>query len=95
MRHLLTVVEQLDRAARELATDHSINNRLALIFVDNDVELMIHQCCLDHLSYEPLLNRMSPNQRRMARFGGSPDTLSHPSLRQRLAIASHWRHLRS
>ena len=69
MRHLLTVVEQLDRAARELATDHPINNRLALIFVDNGVELMLHQCCLDHLRYEPLLNRLSPNQRRMARGG--------------------------
>ena len=34
LRYTLTVVEQLDRAASELAVDHPINNRLALILVD-------------------------------------------------------------
>ena len=42
MRYILTVVEQLDRAARELTVNHPINNRLALIWILNAVELIIH-----------------------------------------------------
>ena len=43
MRYVLTIVEQLDRAARELVTDHPINNRLALILVDNATD---DSCCI-------------------------------------------------
>ena len=50
MEYILTIVEQLDRAAAELATDHPINNRLALILVDNATELILHGQCLDRLS---------------------------------------------
>ena len=50
MRYILTVVEQLDRAARELETDHPINNRLALILVDNATELILHRQCTDYLT---------------------------------------------
>ena len=49
MKYVLTIVEQLDRAATELATDHPINNRLALILIDNATELMLHRQCLGHL----------------------------------------------
>lgn len=49
MRYVLTIVEQLDRAARELETDHPINNRLALILIDNATELMVHRQCTDRL----------------------------------------------
>jgi hypothetical protein len=67
MRFVLTVVEQLDRAARELVLDHPINNRLALILVDNAVELIIHHRLQYHLGHEKLLQRLSPKQRIAAR----------------------------
>ena len=68
MQDLLTIVEQLDRAATELSTDHPINNRLALILIDNATELMLHGQCTSHLecdstyfpmlkSYESILER--------------------------------------
>ena len=49
MRYVLTIVEQLDRAASELANDHPINNRLALILIDNATELILHRQCTDRL----------------------------------------------
>ena len=49
MEYILTIVEQLDRAAAELATDHPINNRLALILIDNATELILHRQCLGRL----------------------------------------------
>ena len=49
MRYVLTIVEQLDRAASELETDHPINSRLALILIDNATELMLHRQCTDRL----------------------------------------------
>ncbi len=67
MRYTMTIVEQLDRAARELSTDHPINNRLALILVDNATELVLHRRCSDHLSWEKVLRKLSPRQRAMAR----------------------------
>lgn len=42
MKHILTIVEQLDRAAVELSIDHPINNRLALILIDNATEITLH-----------------------------------------------------
>ena len=49
MRHLLPIVEQMDRASGELAVDHPIKNRLALILIDNAVELLLHRECTDLL----------------------------------------------
>ena len=49
MRHVVTIVEQLDRAAMELATDHPINNRLALILIDNASEVILHRQSMDRL----------------------------------------------
>ena len=58
MRFVSLIVEQLDRAASELRTDHAINNRLALILVDNATELLVHRQCSDlldmHEWYAPL-----------------------------------------
>ena len=70
MRYILTIVEQLDRAARELETDHPINNRLALILVDNATELILHRQCADHLKTDYLLPTLQPKQRSMAK--GNP-----------------------
>ena len=50
MRHVLTIVEQLDRAAGEIETDHPINNRLALILIGNATELILHRQCMDWLN---------------------------------------------
>ena len=54
MRYVLTIVEQMDRAARELVTDHPINNRLALILVDNAMEVMLHRQCTDRLELDSM-----------------------------------------
>jgi len=45
MRFATLIVEQLDRATTELAVDHPLNARLALILVDNAVELIIPRRC--------------------------------------------------
>ncbi len=58
MRFVLTVVEQLDRAASELETDHPINNRLALILIDNAAELLIHRQCVGHLQTDRFYSRL-------------------------------------
>lgn len=63
----MTVVEQLDRAARELARDHPINNRLALILVDNATELILHRRCTDRAQAKRFFGRLTPKQRAMAR----------------------------
>ena len=67
MRYILTVVEQLDRAARELSTDHPINNRLALILIDNATELILHHQCMDYLNGHFILRNLQPKQWSMAR----------------------------
>ena len=58
MRYSLTIVEQLDRAATELATDHPINNRLALILIDNATELILHRQCIDRLERDSFYSNM-------------------------------------
>ena len=52
MRYLLTIAEQLDRAARELLTDHAINNRLALILIDDATELLVDRQCKGRLDLD-------------------------------------------
>ena len=54
MRYILTIVEQLDRAAHELSTDHPINSRLALMLIDNATELVLHRQCTDRLESDDL-----------------------------------------
>ena len=67
MRYTLTVVEQLDRAARELTVDHPINNRLALILVDNATELILHRRCTDHVQRDRMSQRLDASHRALAR----------------------------
>jgi hypothetical protein len=68
MRYIMAVVEQLDRAARELRADHPVSHRLALILTDNAVELVIHQRCTHHAEWDRILlkPKLTPKQRRDA-----------------------------
>jgi hypothetical protein len=59
VQYIMPIVEQLDRAATELATDHPINNRLALILVDNAVELIVHRHAVDEVRED--LHRPPPH----------------------------------
>ena len=59
MRHVLTIVEQLDRAATELITDHPINNRLSLILIDNATEVILHRQCSGRLEFDKVMSRLS------------------------------------
>ena len=67
MRYILTIVEQLDRAATELATDHPINNRLALILIDNATELILHRQCTDRLAWDNRASGMSKALKSVAK----------------------------
>ncbi|MGX5832436.1 hypothetical protein [Mesorhizobium sp. 43Arga] len=69
MRSIVPIVEQLDRALAELAIDHPLNGRIALILVDNGLELMCHQKCADLLFEDRHRNshRLTPEQRSDAR----------------------------
>lgn len=59
MQQSLLVIEQMDRAARELATDHPINSRLALILVDNALELVIHRRCKERALLDMHLHKQA------------------------------------
>ena len=59
MRYTLTIVEQLDRAAAELATDHPINNRRALILIDNAAEIILHRQCVGYLERDKEESRIA------------------------------------
>lgn len=69
MRSIVPIAEQLDRALAELAIYHPLNGRIALILVDNGLELMCHQKCADLLFQDRHGNsrRLSPQQRNDAR----------------------------
>lgn len=78
MDKLLPLTEQLDRAAVELRLDHPLHNRLALILVDNAVELMARYSLMVHTSfggdYPDSLN--TADQRRQARSQNLGDRLA-------------------
>ena len=67
MRYILTIVEQLDRAARELLTDHPINSRLALVLIDNATELVVHRQCTDRLEHDNFWTEMHEAAQAIAR----------------------------
>ena len=67
MRYILTIVEQLDRAATELATNHPINNRLALILIDNATELILHRQCTGRLAWHNRASRMAKALKSLAK----------------------------
>ena len=63
----LTIVEQLHRAAEEFTTDHPVNNRLALILIDNAAELIIQHHCLDRLQNNEWWSRIDMAKRAIER----------------------------
>ena len=75
MRFILTIVEQLDRAASELTTDHPINNRLALILIDNATELVLHRQCTDRLARDTMASRLLKAHEAFSK-GQSPEVPS-------------------
>jgi hypothetical protein len=75
MQLVALIVEQLDRAIRELANDHPISDRLALILVDNAVELLVHERLAFHLAVEKHAQQLTPKQRIQARGRRLPPRL--------------------
>ena len=75
MRHVLTIVEQLDRAAMELTTDHPINNRLALILIDNATEIILHRQCSGRLEFDKVMSRLSSAMQSIVQRGSSENDL--------------------
>lgn len=67
MKAILTVVEQMDRAAGELSADEPISSRLALILIDNAAELLVHYKLRSHLRWEFVYKNMTPGQMSAAR----------------------------
>ena len=66
MKYVITIVEQLDRAAGELVSDHPINNRLALILIDNATELILHRQCLDRIEHDRIYSRILKSYQSLA-----------------------------
>ena len=67
LEHTLTTVEQLHRATEELRTDHPTNNRLALILIDNAVELIVHHHCMDRLKKNEWWSRVAMAKQAIGR----------------------------
>lgn len=63
MRVVIPVAEQLDRAGRELADGRPVSGRIALILVDNALELMCHRKAEDILTYGARGKTLSTGQR--------------------------------
>jgi len=66
MKFFSTVIEQLDRALDELGSSSAIGSRIALILVDNAVELLIHQSCEHYAKHGTQEGALSPHVRREA-----------------------------
>ena len=77
MQDLLTIVEQLDRAATELSTDHPINSRLALILIDNATELMLHRQCTSHLECDSTFFPMLKAYQSILERDSAADVMAH------------------
>ena len=58
VQQTLNVIELMDRAVQELQTDHPINNRLALILIDNAVELLVYRECVGLLKNDEMYQQM-------------------------------------
>jgi hypothetical protein len=67
VRAVIPIAEQLDRARRELAGDDPLNGRIALIQVDNALELVCHQKAADILERDRANRTLTPEQRADAR----------------------------
>ena len=67
LRAILPVAEQLDRARRELDVDNPLNSRIALILIDNAMELIGHRKASDVLEQDRNDRKLTPRQRADAR----------------------------
>ncbi|MDR5750353.1 MULTISPECIES: hypothetical protein [unclassified Caballeronia] len=63
MKTLTTYVEQLDRAAEEMRVGTDVGNRLALILVDNVIELMLHRYCESRFGWAGMMASPDAPQR--------------------------------
>jgi len=76
MERLLPLAEQLDRAAVELRLDHPIHNRLALILIDNAIEIMVRTSLWVHVGLGGDIQGLTPKQRTLARSQRFDDRLN-------------------
>ena len=76
METLLPIAEQLDRAAVELCLDHPIHNRLAIILIDNVVELMVREALYVHADLGGDFRGVTARHRKLARSQSLRDRLS-------------------
>lgn len=67
VRAIIPVAEQLDRARRELDVDNPLNGRIALILIDNALELICHQKAADILERDKANRTLTSQQRADAR----------------------------
>lgn len=67
MHDLLPIAEQLDRVAVELRHDHPVHNRLALILIDNAVEIMFRRSLWVHVDLGGDFNGITKDDRKRAR----------------------------
>ena len=87
MRYALTIVEQLDRAAAELANDHPINNRLALILIDNATELVLHRRCAGLLEMSNLTSSLWKAHQAVAKSNSQNQSPFSEDLRKSVMTA--------
>lgn len=79
MRHIVPIIEQLSRAAVELASDHPVHHRLGYILVDNAAELIVHKYAKNEADMRQMWMVDPPltlRQLRSARKGKFDDKLS-------------------
>lgn len=76
METLLPIAEQLDRAAVEFRLDHPIHNRLAVILIDNAVELMMRQALYVHTAFGGDFQGITAKHRKQARSQRLADRLA-------------------
>ena len=79
VRHVVPIVEQMSRAAEELASDHPVHHRLGYMLVDNAAELIVHRfaanLALKAKSWLAGPLCLTPKQMRQARTGKFDDRL--------------------
>ena len=76
MHDLLPIAEQLDRVAVELRHDHPVHNRLALVLIDNAVEIMINRAVWVHVMLGGDFNGITAEDRRKARSHNLADRIA-------------------
>lgn len=67
MSYTITVVEQLHRAKNEIISGHPIDSRLAIILIDNSVEIILGTRCEARLNMDHHAGKIPAEQRRLVR----------------------------